>query len=1208
MTPWSKKPQGPKVRGSGDATASSGGFANTGIIIGDVHQGPVTTPSPYLYQVRKISPIHLDAREPELAQMAEFCTRAVTADAPEHERWLWWQGPAWSGKTALMSSFVLNPPAGVRVVSFFITARFEGQSDRAAFVSEVLHQLSDLTGEPFPTPLTTGNREAYLLRYLDLAAEHCRTQGERLVLVLDGLDEDRGVTVGPDAHSIASVLPTRLPDETCVVVAGRPNPPVPSDVDPDHPLRNPAVVRQLRPSMFAEVIRNEAVRELRYLLTGSKVEQDMLGLVAAAGGGLSIADLADLTGLSFRALEERLVVVTGRTFSVRMHSFVHRAEPDVLILAHEELQNEVVEHLGEQGLFGYRTRLHAWADTWREHSWPPDTPGYLLRGYFGLLQSTNDTERMVALVLDRQRADRLVQLNGGSQEARAEIAATQKAVASVNPADLVTLLRLAMARDRHNQRHLHSPRELSVVWGLLGKHSRALAIARSVPSPLEPEETLIYLARALAESGDRDGARRAVLAAEEMVPALDTPWERGVALVKIMRILRDIHPTENLDRMVGAVPEPRERAEALALAASKWSRPRTFGYKRRMDRAVDTTHRIPEVRFRVEGLAVVAEIAVRCGDLERARELTDKATELSREVSDISNRSLSLLRLVEVRIALGELDAAEALIQDMEIPHLTGSAQVQLVRALIDTGEIARAEALSLEITDTPAKAESRNALAVTAAAAGDLQQALLLVDEAQGLAEGSTDNVYIMDDVVLTLVRIGCPDRAVELVRGSREMLPTGLTHVLGPLVEAGRLNRAEELISEMGSADSQPQLLARIALSAVENGNRAQATEWAERAQESILSAADAEEEDSRAALIRRVARAAARSGEFDYARELVSRTEENGASSPDDPDTLAALAEILAATGDRSRARVMFLRAMEAAGSVTHSWFRPLQDIAVGLWDIGERELAGQALRQSAPPPTQVLDPDELISYWENAIEVRLHMGDNTGALELLETSERLSEQLTDPGTRVWRLATVAEQLARAGELERAEALANTLDDTDNQERVFTTLATKVAERGDLSHARELALSIRSHDRQVCALAEIALVLARSGDPGGCHEISNQVESLAGGFENSHLRESALGTVATALASAGDDERSESLMAAMTIVDRRDEAALALMEFVPVERRHRLVAQVLCGDSWQETFDAIGSVDPGILVAIRDELLNVSGNKGESSQGPR
>ena len=70
------------------------------------------------------------------AELAARCTG-------DHDRtYVWWQAEAWAGKTALMATFVLNPPPGVRVVSFFITARYAGQSDRRTFLEHPTRSAS----------------------------------------------------------------------------------------------------------------------------------------------------------------------------------------------------------------------------------------------------------------------------------------------------------------------------------------------------------------------------------------------------------------------------------------------------------------------------------------------------------------------------------------------------------------------------------------------------------------------------------------------------------------------------------------------------------------------------------------------------------------------------------------------------------------------------------------------------------------------------------------------------------------------------------------------------------------------------------------------------------------------------------------------------------------------------------------------------------
>ena len=79
-------------------------------------------------------------------------------------------------------------------------------------------------------------------------------------------------------------------------------------------------------------------RELKRLLHGDQAERDMLGLVAAAGGGLSAGDLAELTGMAVYDIEENLHAVAGRTFTARASVWQPGTAPPVYVLGHEELQ------------------------------------------------------------------------------------------------------------------------------------------------------------------------------------------------------------------------------------------------------------------------------------------------------------------------------------------------------------------------------------------------------------------------------------------------------------------------------------------------------------------------------------------------------------------------------------------------------------------------------------------------------------------------------------------------------------------------------------------------------------------------------------------------------------------------------------------------------------------------------------------------------
>jgi hypothetical protein len=186
---------------------------------------PPVVRSAYLEQVRRIAPTELKDRDAELAELAAFCT-----GDPEYA-YAWWRGPAWAGKSALISWFALHPPPGVRIVSFFVTARHHRQNDRKAFVDNVLLQLAELLEyRGLPAGLTDSTQDSHMASMLAAAAAACLQSGERLVLLVDGLDEDRGVTVVPESYSVAAILPRRPPAGLRVVVSSRPDPPLPVDV------------------------------------------------------------------------------------------------------------------------------------------------------------------------------------------------------------------------------------------------------------------------------------------------------------------------------------------------------------------------------------------------------------------------------------------------------------------------------------------------------------------------------------------------------------------------------------------------------------------------------------------------------------------------------------------------------------------------------------------------------------------------------------------------------------------------------------------------------------------------------------------------------------------------------------------------------------------------------------------------------------------
>jgi len=210
-----------------------------------------------------------------------------------------------------MATVVLKPPPDTDVVSFFAIARLAAQSDSRACIDALIDQLSAIIDESPPHALTDTGRAAYLRAVLPAAAGRLQRRGRRLLLVADGLDEDRGARTGSGLPTIASILPAEAIAGLKVIVASRSHWPLPADVPGDHPLRS-CPVRRLAVSRHSARIAERASAELDELLIGDAGGREVVAMVAAAGGGLTLPELEALTGLPKFRVDQILSGTLGR--------------------------------------------------------------------------------------------------------------------------------------------------------------------------------------------------------------------------------------------------------------------------------------------------------------------------------------------------------------------------------------------------------------------------------------------------------------------------------------------------------------------------------------------------------------------------------------------------------------------------------------------------------------------------------------------------------------------------------------------------------------------------------------------------------------------------------------------------------------------------------------------------------------------------------
>ncbi|MCD2193605.1 trypsin-like peptidase domain-containing protein [Actinomycetospora endophytica] len=1022
------------------------------------------TLSGYHAQVVDIAPDQLLGREAELDELVRFCAG--------DERYAWWQAKPWAGKTALMSWFALHPPAEVDVVSFFITTRYLSQSDSAAYTEALIEQLAAMTGEAVEPLRAAHARSGHLLRLLNQAAETSHAFRRRLVLILDGLDEDTSDTAG--LPSIASLLPRTPAPGLRVLLASRGSPGIPGDVKSAHPLRK-VIPRELSASNRALDIAREAKDELSDVLRGPSLHQDVAGLITASGGGLTLSDLIGLTGAPPYQLEPLLGGVFGRTVAGRTSRTAPagRTGERVYLFAHETLRKTAAEQFGHQ-LQGYRDRLHTWADHYRQQGWPPDTPTYLLRGYVRMLVAADDRSRLVALATDRARHDRMLDLTGGDALALTEIATVVDLVRRADGSDqLAVLLVLSYSADELSARNTHVPEALPAVWQRLGSPARALALAEGIRDPEKRASALCRLIPAADATDDR--ALLVTLVQKAAGEITDHDGDRAKALAALARALADAGEDDRATAIAIAIAaeqttheiyDPLDRAEALTALAG------ALGAAGDHDRAATIATQAEQAAldilgsgYRPRALAALARALSVAGEHDRAAAIATRAEQAARDIPDPASRARVLTNLAEGLAVAGEHDQvaaiatrAEQTAREILEPGARADVLTALAGALAAAGEYDRAEQAAREISHPDDRARALVTLVRALAAAGEHDRAAANATRAEQITHQILEPRYrawVLANLAEGLAVAGEHDRATaiatraeEAARASTDLgdRAESLTELVEALGAAGEHDRAaalathaEQVIHELPDPGGRGRFLyalasgfAHLARAVGAAGEHGRAAAIASRAEQVIHELPEVLDPGERARALADLAEALAAIGQRDRGATIVTQAALATRSVPDPGErarALADLASVLAAIGQHHRAREFAGRAERAAHEISEAGPRTLAlaHLARALGASGENDLAATIATRAEQAAREVLDPGERARALADLASAQAAIGQHDRARALAEQAERATHELPGPGPREWALAKLASALAAADQHDHAEQLA-------------------------------------------------------------------------------------------------------------------------------------------------------------------------------------
>ncbi len=1112
--------------------------------------------SAYTLVVRDFAPEVLLAREPDMAEVARFCAD----DRP----YLWWQAEPWAGKSAFAAWVALHPPAGVTTVAFFVTGRLRGQADSDAFTEAMADQLAALIGEEPPRTQSAAALDRERRRLLDAATARVRSQGSRLLLVVDGLDEDEGADPASPLPSICALLPERPPPDLKVMVTSRPRPGVPTDVSAEHPVRQ-CDIRALSAFQGGSGLRDRAVFELNQRLhAGDPCQVDVVAFVTAAGGGLTVADLAALTGQPGFVIAGTLDGSLGRTLQRhQLPDSPRNGQDQVVLFAHETLREMADEELASD-LPSYRQRLGEWAESWRHQGWPRDTPRYLLRPYGHLLASLGKARELAVLATDGRRHDRLLAETHGDAAALTEIRDAQRLVLHSPGADLVDLGILAAHTIGLAERNSAIPADLPMVWFRLGDRRKAEALAASIPSARERTDALAGLMTELADTdqqADRDEILRLAAQAEDAVAQIADPQERLIACEPLIDAYIDADLWDEAKRLVLSAPESDERELAhLSLVeelaeSQQWSAAQQLALVFEdsywqswalallahglasgalWDQAEDVVGRITSVPHRVEALTVVvSEIA--SVDRERATRLATEAQRLARGDGASYGVPQAAPDVVKALIAAGLTDFVESVVTDVgeAVAGIYAGAQadilIQLSRALADGGLFSLADRVISSIADAKQRESAAAGMSQAMAAAGMRGEA---EQKARGL-ESAHDRAIalsglarewaasylqsaqqIADDAERTAALVTDADTRVRTLRALAKDAYT-----------AGWWERAERLADSVAGRD-RDDALTGLARALVE------ASEW-DRA---LVVAAKVSDEHSRARVARRVAEGLSEGRAWDAAEQAARMTSEPRSRAR----AMSAVAAAMTMGGQLDQAARLASEAETVARMGADSVARAGALVAlvstVGVWDVdrGQRLalVAAQVIRGVAG------------TFYRSML--MRHLVEAIGEVGLWPRLEQIMEVAEDAAADGGRydsehlLSSLAISLAGAGRFHDAERIALSIDDSYHRERALRSFAREQARAGRLEDALRTTTGLRGTDEPWESTVVLVEDLVDADQPEQAYE-------LAATITEPYWRTCALAAVLPALAHA-DQGRAENLavdveQVARTIAEQDD-----------------------------------------------------------------
>ena len=1035
--------------------------------------------------VRDLAPELLEDREREISELEAFVSSS-------QEAWYAIEAGMISGKTALISSFALNPPSDVHIVSFFIRRMGGDGNDWRSFSFVVGAQLAEILGDEYTErasePASQNTEFRQLLRR---AATACQSDKNPrpLVLVIDGVDEDSYYERPDDAaaKSILSLLPRYLPEGVKLVTASRPNPRMPEDIV----CNASRVIASLKPSPIAQKKINRKDIETFFR---SDLAVNIGAFLAACGGSLTIDELRQLIArrrhlenVPSRDVKACVDHSPGRMLMRVNVGFGDREIPSYT-LGHDAVLRAVLRELAP-GLFGendgvdesawwaqirdevlnpYREVVLKWVVNRAEEGWGRVTPNYMLGDACFDIMLSHD----VLVVLNVGRYREVQHRFGRRSRVLRMVDLECSKVLDANRGELpeclmTSLLEVVELRCALVEASIYCP-------GLFGLYVSCFDIA--------PDVMLDMVLSIDEPNGRLDALGEVVKAALEsgrgcaFLPHVPIVLES----VASCRDLRDdiLYLLVSILVSSGYVVNKSEVDDCKIVDLDEWvnrvlvstGMERGFIQLHSLIKGVDDVNknadvivtfsediagRIENAREHAMALVRVAGALARVGDPDRVRLIAVNAVDAAERIEDRWERARALVGVADTLARAGMTDEALAIVERTEFPLERARALVGVASALVGMGDADRARWVAEKAASTaerihafweriPALAEVAGVLARVAgvlARVGDADRARWVAEKAASTAERiekPRERARALGEVADALVGVGLTDKALAIVeriedRWERAQALVGVASALIGVGDGDRARRVAEKAASAVEHIEDPWQVAQALPGVVDVLAGAGLTD------EALVMVERIDGSQNRSRVLAGVVDVLVGVGLTDEILAIVERIED----SCDRARALVGVASALIGVGDGDRARRVAEKAASAVEYIGNPW-----QVALALPGVAD-VLVGVGLTDEALAVVERIE-----DRWERAralagvASALIGVGDGDRARRVAEKAASTAEHIETPWKRALALLEVVDALARAGAIDEALKIVSVMNDPSSRSRAQSAVIKALA----------------------------------------------------------------------------------------------------------------------------------------------------------------